>query len=99
MFFEAAIQSMSKKSKILAYEVSKQKLEVSKQNFVFKATKVWNKLIGHALERNEPANSGIIIPGSARNSAMDPPGGDGGDHPVWRSQRGLRRVSDWVMTG
>ena len=30
----------------------KVKLEVSKQNVVFKATKVWNKLIGHALERN-----------------------------------------------
>ena len=30
----------------------KVKLEVSKQNFVFKATKIWNKLIGHALERN-----------------------------------------------
>ena len=40
---------------------------VSKQNFVLKATKVCNKLIGHALERNEPANSGLIIPGSARN--------------------------------
>ena len=48
----------------------KVKLEVSKQNFVFKATKVWNKLIGHALERNEPANYGIIIPGSARNSEV-----------------------------
>ena len=30
----------------------KVKLEVNKQNFVFKATKVWNKLIGNALERN-----------------------------------------------
>ena len=48
----------------------KVKLEVSKQNFVFKATKVWNKLIGYALERNEPANSGLIIPGSARNSDL-----------------------------
>ena len=48
----------------------KVKLEVSKQNFVFKATKVWNKLIGHALERNEPANSCIIISGSARNSNL-----------------------------
>ena len=48
----------------------KDKLEASKQNFVFKTTKVWNKLIGHALERNEPANSGLIIPGSARNSDL-----------------------------
>ena len=48
----------------------KVKLEVSKQNFVFKPTKVWNKLIGHALERNEPANSGLIIQGSARNSDL-----------------------------
>ena len=50
--------------------VSYQKLEVSKHNFVFKATKVWNKLIGHALERNESAISGLIIPGSARNSDL-----------------------------
>ena len=48
----------------------KVKLEVSRQNFVFKATKVWNKLIGHALERNESAKSGIIIPGFARNSDL-----------------------------
>ena len=48
----------------------KVKLEVSKQNFVFKATKFWNKLIAHALERNEPANSDLIIPGSARNSDL-----------------------------
>ena len=33
-------------------------------------TKVWKKFIGHALERNEPAISGIIIPGSARNSDL-----------------------------
>ena len=49
---------------------SKVKLEVIKQNFVFKATKVWNKLIGNALERNEPANYGFIIPGSTRNSDL-----------------------------
>ena len=51
----------------------KVKLEVSKQNFVFKATKVWNKLIGHGLERNEPANSGLIIPGFVRNSDLSAP--------------------------
>ena len=28
----------------------KVKLEVSKQNFVFKAIEIWNKFIGHALE-------------------------------------------------
>ena len=33
----------------------KVKLEVSKQNFVFETTKICNKLIGHALEINEPA--------------------------------------------
>ena len=48
--------NLSKNQKFLLM-TPKVKLEVSKQNFVFKATKVWNKLIGHALERNEPANS------------------------------------------
>ena len=43
----------------------KVKLEVNKQNFVFKAIKVI--IIGNALERNEPANSGLTIPGSTRN--------------------------------
>ena len=52
MFFETAIQSMPKKSKIFSYD-KKVKLGVSKQNVVFKATKIWNKLIGHALERND----------------------------------------------
>ena len=41
-------------------------LEVNK---MFK-TKVWNKLIGNAFKINEPANSGLIIPGSARNSDL-----------------------------
>ena len=44
-------------------------LEVSKK-IAFIATKVWNKLIGNAFERNESANSGLIIPGSARNSDL-----------------------------
>ena len=48
----------------------KVKLEVSKQNVVFKTTEVWNKLFGNALERNESANSVIIIPGSAINSDL-----------------------------
>ena len=52
MFFETAIQSMPKKSKFFSYD-KKVKLGVSKQNVVFKATKIWNKLIGHALERND----------------------------------------------
>ena len=30
---------------------------------------------------------------------MDLPGGEGGDHPVWPSQTGLRRVSDGSQTG
>ena len=36
----------------------KVKLGTCKHNFVFKATKIWNKLIG------------LIIPGSARNSDL-----------------------------
>ena len=48
----------------------KVKLEVREQKSVYKETKVWNKLIGHALERHEPANSGLIIPGSVRNSDL-----------------------------
>ena len=48
----------------------KGKLEVSIQFFLFKPTKNCKKVIGHAFERNEPANSGLIIPGSTRNSNL-----------------------------
>ena len=47
----------------------KVKHEVNLKN-VFKATELWNKLIGNALERNESANSGLIIPVSTRNSDL-----------------------------
>ena len=40
MFFEAAFQSMSKKSKILAYDITKIKLEVSKQILYLKQLKL-----------------------------------------------------------
>ena len=61
---------MSKKPKMCAYNTKRQKLkvEVNKQNFVFKATKIWNKLI----EINKSVTSdGLIIPGSARISDLN----------------------------
>ena len=70
MFFEAAIQPMSGNQKFFLV-TPKVKIAVSKQNFVFKATKIRNKLICNALERNESANCGLIIPGSVRNSDFE----------------------------
>ena len=69
IFMEIFKTSMSRNQKLLLM-TPKVQLEESKQNFVFKAAKVCNKLNDNALERNESTNSGLIIPGSARNSDL-----------------------------
>ena len=47
-------------------------LECSKQNFVFTASLIWNKFIGIILNLKNvpPTRSGIVIPGSERNSDL-----------------------------
>ena len=45
-------------------------LSNSKTNFIFKASLLWNNLIGVVLNKCSPSNNGIIIPGSAEDSDM-----------------------------
>ena len=49
-------------------------LDISKYNFVFRACKIWNSLIGDMLEKSLPVvkgkYKGTIIPGSSKNSDL-----------------------------
>ncbi len=44
--------------------------DVSQQNFLFKSTKVWNELFEQVFEKCEASESGLIIPGSTKNSYL-----------------------------
>lgn len=44
--------------------------DASQQNFFFKSTKVWNELSELVFEKCEANDTGIIIPGSAKNSDL-----------------------------
>ena len=48
----------------------KVKLEVTKQNFLFKATKTWNDHKDKIFNKSDPSNTGIIIPGNSENSDL-----------------------------
>ena len=50
--------------------IPKVKLEVTKQNFVFKATKVWNDHKVKIFHKSDPSHTGIIIPGNNENSDL-----------------------------
>ena len=44
------------------------RLDISKQNFVFRSSSIWNKLVNIVLNKSLPNDSGLIIPGSSENS-------------------------------
>ena len=46
------------------------KLELTKQNFVFKSTTVWNDLIANIFEKCIPTDRGLVIPGSSTVSDL-----------------------------
>ena len=48
-------------------------LDISKQNFVFKSTQIWNKLTKILFINCLPHTSGIVIPGSTKYSDMTTP--------------------------
>ena len=43
-------------------------LDISKQNFVFRSSSIWNKLVNIVLNKSLPNDNGLIIPGSSENS-------------------------------
>ena len=46
----------------------KVKLNISKNNYVFRSSELWNSLISKVLEKNKADKDGLVIRGSARNS-------------------------------
>ena len=58
------------KNQKLLLIMPKVRLEVSKQNFVHRATKIWNEIIKYIFVNCPAGNSGIIIPGSIENSDL-----------------------------
>ena len=48
-------------------------LELVKNNFVFQASSIWNKIIDKLMNKCAPNNDGLIIPGSAKNSDLATP--------------------------
>ena len=54
----------------LSLMVPKVKLDVTQQNFVFKATKIWNDCKDKIFNRCIPSDTGIIIPGNSKNSDL-----------------------------
>ena len=45
-------------------------LEISKNNFVFQSSSIFNKLIINILQRNLPGENGIVFRGSSQNSDL-----------------------------
>ena len=54
-----------KPSNFLRLLVPKVRLELFRQNFIFKSITIWNKLINIIFSKCKPNSKGIIIPGSA----------------------------------
>ena len=48
-------------------------LEVSRLNFVFSASSIWNSLIGRLLNKCSPNSDGIMVTGSSKYSDMSAP--------------------------
>ena len=46
----------------------KVKLNISKNNYVFRSSELWNSLISKVLEKNQADEDGLVIRGSVRNS-------------------------------
>ena len=48
-------------------------LDISKVNFVFSSSLMWNSLISKVLNTSVPENNGILVTGSSKNSDMSAP--------------------------
>ena len=45
-------------------------LDITKESFVFSASKIWNEFLKRVFEECEASKNGIVIPGSAQNSDL-----------------------------
>ena len=53
--------------------VPKHSLEMTKHNFVYNGSKLWNSLINSILDKCMPNDKNIMIPGSSKNSDLSAP--------------------------
>ena len=58
------------KTEKLRLEVPRVKLNITKQNFVFKATQIWNDMSPEIFEKCSPNENGLIVPGSTKDSDL-----------------------------
>ena len=54
----------------LRLEVPRVKLNITKQNFIFKSSQIWNDMSSEIFEKCSPGANGIIVPGSTRDSDL-----------------------------
>ena len=54
----------------LRLEVPRVKLNITKQNFIFKSSKIWNDMSSDIFEKCSPCANGVIVPGSTRDSDL-----------------------------
>jgi len=52
----------------LKMSLPKVRLNISKNNYVFNSSALWNSLIGDVLEKDKPGDGGVIVRGSGENS-------------------------------
>ena len=53
--------------------IPKHNLEISKHNFVYNGTNIWNGLIGNLLDKCVPNKDNIMVPGSSKYSDLSAP--------------------------
>ena len=62
--------SLLPKTDKLRLEVPRVKLNITKQNFVFKSTQIWNDMSSEIFEKCSPNENGLIVPGSTKDSDL-----------------------------
>ena len=66
--------SFSSRSDKFLLTLPKINLDISKQNFVFRSSSIWNKVITSiVLNKSVPRTDGLIVPGSTANSDFTTP--------------------------
>ena len=60
--------SFSVRETSLKLSLPKVRLNISKNNYVFNSSALWNSLIGDVLEKDKPGDGGVIVRGSGENS-------------------------------
>ena len=62
-----SLYNQSHRDTNLKLKLPKLVLEISRNNFVFKSSSIWNYLITNIFEKNVPGKDGIVVRGSVIN--------------------------------